>query len=92
MSIIKFSKREDYGTDYNVQLINFEGISLLQLSFSYNDYPSWPYLQIKSGMGDILDVLFCAYKFGFDITILGRTWNFDRLNYSTFEENDVDLG
>jgi len=92
MSLIKFSKKEDYGTDYIVQLINIKGISLLQISIGLNDFKSWPYFQLKSGTGDVLDVLFWAYKFGVAITIIGRTWSWNYLNHSTFEENDVDLG
>ncbi len=89
MNLIKFNKRkflikynhhQDFGHEWYVQILNINRWSLLQLSVSWNDYPSWPYLQIKSGSGDVLSILFWAYKFGFDATLIGRTWNFDRLN------------
>jgi len=77
MKLINLSHREDFGHDWYIQFINIKSVSLLQISVSWNDYPSWPYLQIKSGTGDVLDILFWVYKFGIDVTILGRTWNWD---------------
>jgi hypothetical protein len=80
MSIINFKRREDYGTDWYVQVLNVRNWSVLQVSVSWNEYPSWPYLQIKSGSGTMLSILFWAYKFGFDIDIFSRTWNWDYMN------------
>ena len=89
MNLIKFNKRkflikynhhQDFGHELYVQILNIKRWSFLQLSVSWNDYPSWPYLQIKSGSGSTLSILFWAYKFGFDIGLIERTWNFDRLN------------
>jgi hypothetical protein len=59
---------------------------LLQVSVSWNDEPSWPYIQITSGSGTVLGILFWGYKFGFDIDILSRTWNWDYM-----KEVDEDL-
>ena len=86
--LIKYNHREDFGHEWYVQILNtgkhfprpFRDFSLLQASVSWNDYPSWPYIQIKSGTGSVLSILFWAYKFGFDIGFIERTWNFDRLN------------
>jgi hypothetical protein len=78
--LIKYNHREDFGHEYYVQILNINRWSLLQVSVSWNDYPSWPYLQIKSGSGSTLSILVWAYKFGFDIGLIERTWNFDRLN------------
>ena len=89
MNLIKFNKRkflvkcnhrEDFGHEYYVQVLNIKRWSLLQASVSWNDYPSWPYVQITFGSNGLLSVLFWAYKFGFDIGFIERTWNFDRLN------------
>ena len=88
MSLIKFSHREDFGHDWYVQILNIKRISLLQVSISWNDYPSWPYLQIKSGTGDVLDVLFWVYKFGIDVTLIGRTWDWGWVDKME-EEEDV---
>jgi hypothetical protein len=87
MGLIKFKYRQDFGDEYYVQVLNVGGWSLLQVSVSWNDFPSWPYIQIKSGTGSTLSVLFWAYKFGFDIGFIERTWNWDyiKLNY---EENN----
>ena len=82
-SLIILAKRKDYGTDYYASILNIKKWSLLQISLSWNDYPSYPYLQIRSGTGDVLNVLFWAYKFGLDFTLISRTWEFSR--YSEWE-------
>jgi hypothetical protein len=79
MSIIRLSHREDFGHDWYAQILNLRGRSLLQVSVSWNDYPSWPYVQVKSGGGSLFDVLFWVYKFGLAIDILSYTWKFDYL-------------
>jgi hypothetical protein len=87
MNLVQFKHRYDFGHEWYVQILNtgkhvpepFKNISLFQFSVSWNDYPSWPYLQIKSGTGDVLSILFWAYKFGIDVTILGRSWCWDYL-------------
>jgi hypothetical protein len=40
MSILKINKREDFGTEYYVQILNIKRMSLLQVSVSWNDFPS----------------------------------------------------
>ena len=82
-SLIILAKRRDFGTDYYASVLNIKKWSLLQISLSWNDYPSWPYLQIRSGTGDVLNILFWAYKFGLDFTLISRTWEFSR--YSEWE-------
>lgn len=77
MNLINFKYREDFGHEWYIQLLNVKSWSLLQVSVSWNDWPSWPYIQIKSGTGSTLSILFWAYKFGFDIGILERTWKWD---------------
>ena len=77
MTLFQFKHRKDYGHDWYVQIINVKGWSLLQASVSWTDYPSWPYIQIRSGSGSTLSILFWAHKLGFDIGILERTWRWD---------------
>jgi len=77
MKLINLKHREDFGHDYNVQILNVKNWSLLQVSVSWNDHPSLPYLQVTSGSSGLLGVLFWAYKFGLDIDILSRTWRWD---------------
>jgi hypothetical protein len=77
MSLIKFKYREDFGHEYYVQILNIRRRSLLQVSVSWNDEPSSPYLQITMGSNGLLGILFWAYKFGFDIDFISRTWNWD---------------
>jgi len=75
--VAKFSHREDFGHDWTLQFFFADEWALLQASVSWNDYPSWPYIQIKSGSGSTLSILFWAYKFGFDIDLLSRTWKWN---------------
>jgi hypothetical protein len=80
MNLIKFKHRYDFGHDWYVQIVNIKRLSLLQISISWSDYSSWPYLQVKSGTGDVLDILFWVHKFGIDITLIGRTWRWDHID------------
>jgi len=77
MKLINLKHREDFGHDYYVQILNVKNWSLFQVSVSWNDQPSLPYLQVTSGSNGLLGVLFWAYKFGLDIDILSRTWRWD---------------
>jgi len=87
MTIIKFKHRIDFGHDWYVQILNtskhwpkfLKRRSLIQISVSWNDQASWPFIQIQSGSGTVLSILFWAYKFGFDVDLLSSTWNFERL-------------
>lgn len=74
MKLFNFKHREDFGHDWYVQVLTIKNWSLLQVSVSWNDWPSWPYIQIKSGSGSTLSILFWVYKFGLDVDILSRTW------------------
>jgi len=88
MNLIKFKHREDFGHEWYVQILTVKRRSLLQFSVSWNEYPSWPYIQITSGGNGLLSVLFWAYKFGFDIDLISRTWNWDYL--TELDEEDTD--
>ena len=97
MKLITFKHRYDYGHDWYVQILNtgrhvphpFKHFSLLQASVSWNDFASWPYIQIKSGTGTLLSVMFWVYRFGFDIGFVEHTWNWDYMEDIDFEEEDV---
>ena len=88
MNLIQFKHRYDFGHEYYVQIINIRRRSLLQVSVSWNDQASWPYLQITSGSGTALGILFWAYKFGFDIDFISRTWNWDYMK--EVDEKQID--
>jgi len=90
MKLISFKHRYDYGHDWYVQILYTKYWALFQGSLSWNDYASWPYIQIKSGTGSVLNIIFWAYKFGFDIGVIERTWNWDRYFEDT-EVNEDDL-
>ena len=89
MSLIKFKHRYDFGHEVYVQVVNIKRWSLLQASVSWNDYPSFPYLQITMGSNGFLGILFWAYKFGFDIDLFSRTWNWDHLE--KLDEDETEL-
>jgi hypothetical protein len=75
--LIQVNVREDFGTDCYVQVLNVRNWSLLQVSFSYNDYAGWPYLQINMGSNGLFSLLFWVHRLGFDVSLASRTWNFD---------------
>jgi hypothetical protein len=97
MNLIQFKHRYDFGHEYYVQILNtgkhfpkfLKDKSLFQFSVSWNDYTSWPYIQITSGSGTALGILFWAYKFGFDIDVLSRTWSWDHLE--NLDEDKTEL-
>ena len=89
MKLISFKHQEDFGHDWYVQVLHTKQWALFQCSVSWMDFPSWPYLQIKSGTGSTLSILFWAYRFGFDIGIIERTWNWDYIEDPDVEEEDV---
>jgi len=88
MTLIQFQHRVDYGHDYYVQIVNFKSHfpkplknrSVLQFSFSWNDYPSFPYIQLSSGNNTLFSIIFWAYKFGFDLDVFASTWNWKYLD------------
>lgn len=94
MNFINFKYREDFGSEWYIQILNtgnhvpkfMKNYSLLQGSVSWNDYPGWPYLQIAFGSNGFMSILFWVYKFGFDIDILSRTWRWDRTKELDEEE------
>lgn len=74
MKLLKLQHRYDFGHDYYAQVLTIKDWSLLQVSVSWTDCSSWPYVQITSGQGRVVSLLFWAYKFGLDVDILSRTW------------------
>ena len=97
-SLVTVKHRYDYGHDWYIQLFNtgkhvpkpFKNWSLLQGSVSWNDYESWPYLQIKCGCGGMISVVFWVYKFGFDLGLIERTWNWGAIDEAIEQDTDLD--
>ena len=88
MKLFNFKHREDFGHDWYVQVLTIKNWSLLQVSVSWNDWPSWPYIQVKSGSGSTFSLLFWAYKFGLDVDVLSRTWRWDYEEKLNEQETD----
>ena len=74
MKFFEYFYKSDWGKDYNFIFFKTEQYSLIQLSVFWGDFVQWPYIQVTSGSGKLLGVLFWVHKFSFDIDILGRTW------------------
>jgi hypothetical protein len=87
ITAIKLKHRTDFGHDWYVQILNtskhwpkfLKRRSLIQISVSWNDQASWPFIQIQSGGGSVFSILLWVYKFGFDVDLFSSTWNFERL-------------
>ena len=91
MKLINLKHREDFGHDWYVQVLTIKNWSLLQVSVSWNEWPSWPYIQVKSGSGSTFSLLFWVYKFGLDVDILSRTWRWDYREELNEQEDYTDL-
>ena len=89
MKLISFKHREDYGHDWYVQILHTKNWALFQASVSWMDYPSWPYLQIKSGNGSTLSIMFWAHRFGIDVGIIERTWNWGVMDEKIEDETEL---
>ena len=89
MNLIQFKHREDFGHEWYVQILNIRNWSLLQASVSWDEYASKPYIQITSGGNGLLGILFWAYKFGFDIGFISRTWNWNHLEELNEDETEL---
>ena len=74
MNLFNLKHRYDFGHEWYIQLFFTNRWALIQASVSWCDYASWPYIQINSGSNGLLGILFWAYKFGFDIDLISRTW------------------
>jgi hypothetical protein len=74
MKLFDFNVIEDYGTDVYLIFLQTKRYNLLQISFRYCEYASWPYMQITVGQNKLLGFFCYFWKFGFDIDILERTW------------------
>ena len=75
MKLIDFYIKEDFGTECIFTLFKGKRRSFLQVSGSWNDYPSGPYIQIASGNNNLIDILFWVWRFGFALTVFDYTWD-----------------
>jgi len=89
MKLITLKHREDYGHDWYVQFLIIKGWALFQGSVSWNDYASWPYLQIKSGNGSTLSIMFWVHRFGIDVGFIERYWNWDYMKNDANGDQDI---
>ena len=80
MKLFRYKRHEDFGVEHIFSLLRGKEFSLLQVSVGWDDYASWPYIQVSSGNNSLLDVLFYAYRFSLSFELIGRNWvhYFDR--------------
>lgn len=74
MKLFDFKYIEDFGHELYFSVLRGKHRSLIQISLSWTDFPSWPYIQVSSGSGRLFSILFWIYKFGFDIDIIAYNW------------------
>lgn len=74
MKLIKFNYQYDYGYDWYVRLLFTKHWAFFQASVSWCEHPGWPFLQIQSGSGSLLSVVFNVYKLGICVGFFDRTW------------------
>ena len=74
MKLIKFHKDQDWGQDYYFQVLFTKRWALFQGCISWCEYPGWPFLQVKFGMGSLISILFQAHKLGITVGFFERTW------------------
>lgn len=77
MKLIEYGISRDYGNNFRIKILTIKEWSLFQSEVGWSDDSSWPYIQIKSGGGYGLSVLFLFYKFSLDIDVLSRSWYTD---------------
>jgi len=77
MKLLQLKHRTDFGHDYYAQFITVKNWTLIQTSVSWNDFPSWPYVQVTMGSNGLFGIMFWVYKLGFDLDIISRTWRWD---------------
>lgn len=74
MKLVRLHQDQDWGQDYYLQVLFNKHWSFLQGSVSWCQYPGWPFLQIQSGSGSLLSVIFTVYKLGISLALFDRTW------------------
>lgn len=74
MKLLSYRRYQDYGVEHIFSLFRGEKFSLFQLSVGWDEYKSWPYVQVSSGNNNLFDFLFYAYRFSCSFSLIGRTW------------------
>ena len=70
----EFNHIVDFGHEYQLKLLTLGDYSVFQVSLSWADYSSGPFLQLQSGGGTLLSVVAFAGKLGIDLDFFGRYW------------------
>jgi hypothetical protein len=90
MKLIKFSTHRDYGVDRYVQVLFTKSWAFFQGNIGWNDFASWPYINLKSGTGSLLSFTFWIYKLNIELGFIERTWNWDYLKDIDWDETTTE--
>ena len=74
MKLINFKRDQDWGQDFYLQILFTKRWAFFQGSVSWCKCPGWPFLQIQSGSGSLLSIIFDVYKLGIFLALFDRTW------------------
>lgn len=99
MKLINFNCRKDFGTEYYLQLIQLgkhlprplKDKTVFQIAVSFDDYASWPYIQLTAGSNGLLGMLLAVHRFSLSFDLIAHTWNYNYLENS-YDEEETDLG
>lgn len=64
----------DWGHEWQLRVGRFRGLALFQVSVGWSDWSGCPYLQIHTGQGSLLNVLFWVGKLNLEFGIVERLW------------------
>lgn len=74
LKILQFDHIVDFGHEYQLRLLTLRNYSVFQVSLSWTDYSSGPFLQMQIGGGTLLGVVAFVGKLGIDLDFFGRYW------------------
>lgn len=74
MKILTCKYIKDFGHEYYISFLKGRKYSFFQATLGWNDYSGWPYVQVSSGQGRLLSILFWIYRFSFDLDLFANNW------------------
>lgn len=72
--------KNELSNELHLSFLKFRSFSFIQSSFGWDDDPGFYYFQISAGDRYFLDLLLCAGKASFSLSVLGRNWYLHQIN------------